>query len=79
MRNFPALSLPKPRLEYTAQFEAIKVPANAPQQNVICIFEVQCLKVFKKHNFDGVLCLECGGEVLSEKSFKWLSEQVASL
>ena len=40
---------------------------------------ISCLKVFKKHGFRGVLCIECHGEGRSEKSFKWLSEQVASL
>ncbi|MHC4808521.1 MAG: sugar phosphate isomerase/epimerase family protein [Planctomycetota bacterium] len=40
---------------------------------------IECLKVFKKHGFEGVLCLECGGEARSEASFKWLSEQVGSL
>jgi len=40
---------------------------------------VACLKVFKKHGFKGALCIECGGEERSAKSFKWLSKQVASL
>ena len=40
---------------------------------------VECLKLFKKNNFDGVLCLECGGEALSKKSFTWLSKQVVDL
>ena len=40
---------------------------------------VECLKIFKKHNFKGVLCVECHGEARSAKSFKWLSEQVAAL
>ena len=40
---------------------------------------VECLKIFKKHNFKGVLCVECHGEARSEKSFKWLSKQVDSL
>lgn len=40
---------------------------------------IECLKIFKKNNFAGVLCLECGGETRSEQSFKWLSQQVASL
>jgi len=40
---------------------------------------VECLKIFKKNNFNGVLCLECGGEALSKKSFDWLSKQVAGL
>jgi len=40
---------------------------------------IACLKVFKKHGFTGVLCVECGGEARSEVSFKWLSKQVASL
>jgi len=40
---------------------------------------IACLKVFKKHGFEGVLCVECGGEARSEVSFKWLSKQVAAL
>jgi hypothetical protein len=40
---------------------------------------IACLEVFKKHGFEGVLCLECGGEARSRKSFEWLSKQVALL
>jgi sugar phosphate isomerase/epimerase len=40
---------------------------------------IECLKVFKKNDFEGVLCVECGGEARSEPSFEWLSEQVISL
>ncbi len=40
---------------------------------------VECLKVFKKNGFEGVLCIECGGEARSAKSFEWLSRQVAAL
>jgi sugar phosphate isomerase/epimerase len=40
---------------------------------------IECLKIFKKNNYKGVLSLECGGEALTEKSFTWLTQQVNEL
>lgn len=40
---------------------------------------IECLKVFKKHNFKGVLCIETHGEARSKTSFEWLSKQVKAL
>jgi len=55
-------------------FDSIARIGGVNAENIIA-----CLKVFKKYGFEGVLCVECGGEARSEVSFKWLSKQVAAL
>jgi len=52
----------------------VSVGEGVNAQNIL-----ECLRIFKKHGFKGGLCLECGGEARSAKSFQWLSKQVAAL